>query len=171
MSLLDSWTRGSHSAAGYTHDTYRKGTGPGVIVVHELPGMTPQVIEFAEEVVAAGFTVVLPHLFGNPEDPATPAVFARVFPKVCVNKEFTKLAVGETAPVADWLRSLARVLHAQVGGPGVGALGMCFTGGYALAMMVDAPVEAPVLCQPSAPFRSAGGGPPTSASHRRTSRR
>ncbi|MGN6131979.1 MAG: hypothetical protein ACTHOK_16680 [Nocardioidaceae bacterium] len=69
-----------------------------------------------------------------------------------MNKEFTKLAVGETAPVADWLRSLARDLHADVGGPGVGALGMCFTGGYALAMMVDAPVEAPVLCQPSAPF-------------------
>lgn len=152
MTLLDSWTRSSHSAAGYTHDTYRKGTGPGVVVIHELPGMTPQVIAFAEEVVAAGFTVVLPHLFGTPEDPATPAVFAKVFPKVCVNKEFTKLAVGETAPVADWLRSLARDLHADVGGPGVGALGMCFTGGYALAMMVDAPVEAPVLCQPSAPF-------------------
>ena len=152
MTLLDSWTRSSHSAAGYTHDTYRKGTGPGVIVIHELPGMTPQVIAFAEEVVAAGFTVVLPHLFGRPEDPATPAVFAKVFPKVFVSKEFTKLAVGETAPVADGLRSLARDLHADVGGPGVGALGMCFTGGYALAMMVDAPVEAPVLCQPSAPF-------------------
>lgn len=152
MTLLDSWTRSNHSAAGYTHDTYRKGTGPGVVVIHELPGMTPQVIAFAEEVVAAGFTVVLPHLFGTPEDPATPAVFAKVFPKVCVSKEFTKLAVGETAPVADWLRSLARDLHADVGGPGVGALGMCFTGGYALAMMVDAPVEAPVLCQPSAPF-------------------
>ncbi|MGN6131980.1 MAG: dienelactone hydrolase family protein [Nocardioidaceae bacterium] len=82
MTLLDSWTRSSHSAAGYTHDTYRKGTGPGVVVIHELPGMTPQVIAFAEEVVAAGFTVVLPHLFGTPEDPATPAVFAKVFPKV-----------------------------------------------------------------------------------------
>lgn len=152
MTLLDSWTRSSHSAAGYTHDTYRKGTGRGVIVVHELPGITPPVIAFAEEVVAAGFTVVLPHLFGTPEEPATPVAFAKVFAKVCVSREFTKLAAGETAPVADWLRSLARELHAEVGGPGVGALGMCFTGGYALAMMVDAPVEAPVLCQPSTPF-------------------
>ena len=152
MSALDSWTRGTHAAGGYTHDTYRKGSGPGVVVIHELPGLTPGVIAFAEEVVAAGFTVVLPHLFGTPEDPATPGVFARVFPKVCVNKEFTKLAVGETTPAAVWLRSLARELHEELGGPGVGALGMCFTGGYALAMMVDAPVEAPVLCQPSAPF-------------------
>ncbi len=152
MSALDSWTRGRHTAGDHTHPTYRKGVGPGVIVVHELPGLTPGVIAFAEEVVAAGFTVVLPHLFGTPEDPATPAVFAKVFAKVCVNKEFTKLAVGETTPVAGWLRSLARTLHEELGGPGVGALGMCFTGGYALAMMVDAPVEAPILCQPSTPF-------------------
>jgi dienelactone hydrolase len=75
-----------------------------------------------------------------------------MFPKLCVNTEFTKLALGESTPVAGWLRSLARELHADVGGPGVGALGMCFTGGYALAMMVDESVVAPVLCQPSAPF-------------------
>ena len=37
-----------------THPTYRKGTGPGVIVIHEIPGITPDVIAFAEEVVDAG---------------------------------------------------------------------------------------------------------------------
>ena len=72
--------------------------------------------------------------------------------QVCVSREFTKLATAETTPVAGWLRSLARELHAELGGPGVGALGMCFTGGFALAMMVDDVVAAPVLCQPSAPF-------------------
>jgi dienelactone hydrolase len=152
MSVLATWARGSHTADGITHDTYRKGTGPGVVVIHEIPGMTPDVVAFGEDVVAAGFTVVMPHLFGTPEAPASVREFAKVFPKVCVNKEFTKLALGETTPVAGWLRSLARELHAELGGPGVGALGMCFTGGYALAMMVDAPVVAPVLCQPSAPF-------------------
>ncbi len=152
MSTLDTWARGAHTANGVTHDTYRKGSGPGVVVIHELPGMTPEVVAFAEEVVGAGFTVVMPHLFGEPGAPATLPVFAKVFPKVCVNKEFTKLALGETTPVAVWLRSLARELHAELGGPGVGALGMCFTGGYALGMMVDAAVTAPVLCQPSAPF-------------------
>ena len=48
-----------------------------------------------------------------------------------------------TTPVAGWLRSLARELHDELGGPGVGALGMCFTGGFALAMMVDTSVVAP----------------------------
>jgi dienelactone hydrolase len=58
----------------------------------------------------------------------------------------------ETTPVAGWLRSLARELHAELGGPGVGAIGMCFTGGFALAMMVDDSVAAPVVAQPSVPF-------------------
>jgi dienelactone hydrolase len=75
-----------------------------------------------------------------------------VLPKVCVSREFTTMATGQTSPVAVWLRSLARSLHAEVGGPGVGALGMCFTGGFALAMMVDDIMVAPVLSQPSLPF-------------------
>jgi len=152
MSLLTTWTKGSHTADGVTHDTYRKGTGPGVIVIHEIPGMTPDVIAFAEEVVALGCTVVMPHLFGVPEDKPTPRVLAREFAKICINKEFTKLALHETAPVADWLRSLTRELDADLGGGGVGVVGMCFTGGFALAMLADAPVIAPVVCQPSAPF-------------------
>lgn len=152
MSLLDSWARGQHTADGSTHPTYRKGTGPGVIVIHEIPGLTPEVIGFAEEVVAAGFTVVLPHLFGEPEAPMNARTIAKSLTRVCISREFTKLATGETTPVAGWLRSLARELHIELGGPGVGALGMCFTGGFALAMMVDASVAAPVLAQPSAPF-------------------
>ncbi len=152
MTLLDGWTHGEHTADGTTHPTYRKGTGPGVIVIHEIPGLTPEVIGFAEEVVAAGFTVVLPHLFGEPEAPMNPLTVGKAMTQVCVSREFTKLATGETTPVAGWLRSLARELHDELGGPGVGALGMCFTGGFALAMMVDPAVAAPVVAQPSAPF-------------------
>jgi dienelactone hydrolase len=152
MSLLESWTRSDHSFDGVTHPTYRKGSGPGVIVIHEIPGLTPAVIGFGEEVVAAGFTVVMPSLFGTPEAPMNPVTAAKSFGRVCVSNEFTKLALGVTTPVAGWLRSLARELHHELGGPGVGALGMCVTGGFALAMMVDTSVVAPVLTQPSAPF-------------------
>ncbi|MCW2844625.1 MAG: hypothetical protein JWN22_2541 [Nocardioides sp.] len=152
MSLLDSWTRSEHTAGGVTHPTYRKGSGPGVIVIHEIPGMTDQVIGFGDEVVAAGFTVVMPELFGTPGARMWVGAVLKVLPKVCVSREFTVLATGETSPVAGWLRSLARDLHAELGGPGVGALGMCFTGGFALAMMVDSSVVAPVVCQPSLPF-------------------
>ncbi len=152
MTLLDSWTLGSHAADGITHPTYRKGEGPGVIVIHEVPGMTPAVIRFADEVVAQGHTVVMPHLFGTPGAKAGPRSMAKATAQICVSREFLRLAKGTTTPVALWLRSLAKELHAELGGPGVGAVGMCFTGGYALAMLADAPIAAPVLAQPSAPF-------------------
>jgi dienelactone hydrolase len=50
------------------------------------------------------------------------------------------------------LRALARKAHAECGGKGVGAVGMCFTGGFALAMMTEPSVVAPVLSQPSLPL-------------------
>jgi dienelactone hydrolase len=153
MSLLESWTTGQHeSSDGMVRPTYRKGSGPGVVIIHEIPGITPEVIAFAEEVVSAGFTVVMPHLFGHPEAPANFGTTASAFIQVCTADEFTKLATGVSAPMSIWLRSVARELHEDVGGPGVGALGMCFTGGFALAMMVDDAVVAPVVAQPSVPF-------------------
>ncbi|HET7761537.1 MAG TPA: dienelactone hydrolase family protein [Phycicoccus sp.] len=152
MSELPGWTAGRHTADGTTHPTFRRGSGPGVVVVHEIPGITPEVLAFAEEVVDRGFTVVLPNLFGEPGAPATGRRIAGSIARVCVSREFTLLRAGVTSPVAGWLRSLARALHRELGGPGVGALGMCLTGGFALAMMVDDSVAAPVGAQPSLPM-------------------
>jgi dienelactone hydrolase len=154
MGALAGWVEGEHTdpVTGVVHPTYRRGAGPGVVVVAEIPGITDDVVTFAEEVVAQGFTVVLPHLFGDVPSAAGPGAAVRTLAQVCVNREFNKLRLRETSPVATWLRSLARSLHAELGGPGVGALGMCFTGGFALAMMVDESVAAPVLAQPSLPF-------------------
>lgn len=151
-SLLGDWTADEFTAADITRGTYRKGSGPAVVVVHEIPGITPKVIEFAEEVVERGFTVVMPDLVGTPErEPSTPYVFASMA-KICVAREFTTMAMGKTSPIIAWLRALARNLHREVGGPGVGAVGMCFSGGFALGMMVDDIMVAPVLSQPSLPF-------------------
>jgi dienelactone hydrolase len=152
MSAIEGWEPGEHSASGVTHPTYRKGSGPGVIVISEIPGITEDVLGFAEEVVGLGCTVVLPHLFGKVPSADSPLAAMASLRQACVNREFNKLRLHQTSPIADWLRSLARELHAELGGPGVGALGMCFTGGFALAMMVDDSVAAPVLAQPSLPF-------------------
>lgn len=156
MSRLAGWTRGEHTAdvrgRATTHPTYRRGSGPGVVIIHEIPGLTDAVVDFADEVVDAGHTVVLPHLFGPTGPAERRSELLRAAASVCVSREFTKLATGVTTPVAGWLRSLARELHDELGGPGVGALGMCFTGGFALAMMVEESTVAPVLCQPSTPF-------------------
>ncbi|MHA3024635.1 dienelactone hydrolase family protein [Mycobacterium sp. BMJ-28] len=142
---------------GTTRTIFRKGTGPAVIVIAEIPGITPRVLDFARKVADIGCTAVLPHLFGEPGfDPnqsrlagLTGAVRAMV--PACISKEFVVLATGRTSPVISWLRALARAEHARCGGPGVGAVGMCFTGGYALAMAADDVLLAPVLSQPSMP--------------------
>lgn len=152
MTLLDRWTTGSFEGAGRSFPTYRRGAGPGVIVIHEIPGVTPNVIAFADRVVAAGFTVVMPSLFGTPgKEPSITYGIASMV-KGCVSKEFTALALGKTPPIATWLRALAAALHTELGGPGVGAVGMCFTGGFALTMMLDEHTVAPVLSQPSNPL-------------------
>jgi dienelactone hydrolase len=152
MSELDSWTLSEFDDGSRTFPVYRKGEGPGVIVVHEIPGLTDKVLAFGQEVVDAGFTVLLPSLFGTPGRPMAGRYVLATIGRLCVRSEFTKIGLHRTSPIADWLRALARSVHEELGGPGVGALGMCFTGGFALAMMVDAPVVAPVLAQPSVPF-------------------
>ena len=73
--------------------------------------------------------------------------------KACVSREFHVLATRDSSPATDWLRALARELHARHGGPGIGFVGMCLTGGFGLAMLLDDAVIAPVLSQPSLPFR------------------
>jgi dienelactone hydrolase len=137
---------------GSTKDVYRAGDGPGIVVISEMPGITPNVAAFGRRLVDAGFTVAMPSLFGTPgRDVSTPYILKSIT-QGCVSREFTTWALNRTSPVIDWLRALARDLHERCGGPGVGAIGMCFTGGFALAMAVDDDMMAPVLSQPSLPF-------------------
>ena len=150
--VLTGWTKSSFSSASLTRDMYRKGTGPVVIVVHEIPGITPAVERFANDVVDAGFTVVMPDLVGTPGQEVSGKYLASSMLKICVAKEFTTMALKQTSPIISWLRALARSLHNEIGGKGVGAVGMCFSGGFALGMMVDDIMIAPVLSQPSLPF-------------------
>jgi dienelactone hydrolase len=70
----------------------------------------------------------------------------------CISREFATWATNKTSPVISWLRALAAHEHERCGGPGVGAVGMCFTGGFALAMATDERLLAPVLSQPSMPM-------------------
>ncbi len=152
MDELLSWERSSFEYDGESREVYRKGSGPGVIVIHEIPGIEAELIHFADEVVERGHTVLLPHLFGKIGAGFSFGNAMGDLAQFCVRREFTLFARGRTSPIANWLRALARSLHDEVGGPGVGVVGMCFTGGFALAMMADAPVIAPVLAEPSLPF-------------------
>ena len=156
---LADFERTSFSHAGKARGVFRQGRGPAVIVMSEVPGITPKVAGFARRVADMGCTAVMPHLFGTPgRDPLAGgrldalAYTATSIVPLCISREFTVWATNRTSPVIDWLRALAASEHQRCGGPGVGAIGMCFTGGFALAMATDPSVLAPVLSQPSLPF-------------------
>jgi dienelactone hydrolase len=135
---------------GRSHPVYRAGTGPAVIVIHEIPGIHPGMLAFAQRLIAAGYTVYLPSLFGRPGEPFGAGPLLRSVLRVCVSREFAILA-DRTSPVVTWLRALAATAYRDCGGPGVGAIGMCLTGGFALAMAVEPAVLAPVVSQPGLP--------------------
>ncbi|AMY19153.1 hypothetical protein A3Q40_01768 [Rhodococcus sp. PBTS 1] len=158
--LID-FDRIDFTAHGRSAPVYRLGTGPAVVVLSEMPGITPRVADFARTVAGIGCTAVVPHLFGrdghDPRAGRVPAVgfvasTVRAIVPACISSEFTVLATGKSSPIVTWLRALAAEEHERCGGPGVGAIGMCFTGGFALAMAADDRLIAPVLSQPSLPF-------------------
>jgi dienelactone hydrolase len=150
---LKDYTSFDFTDGKWTRKVYRRGSGPAVIIIHEMPGLHPLVIRFADRVAAAGMTVFLPSLFGEDGRPVTVGYALGTMAKtICVRREFTVWANDKSSPIVDWLRALARAVHATCGGKGVGAVGMCFTGGFALAMMTEPSVVAPVLSQPSNPI-------------------
>ncbi len=148
---LADFTRGSFSFAGKDRTVLRLGEGPGVVVMAEVPGITPRVADFARRVADRGLTAVVPHLFGIPGAPPGAGTYLRTLGPLCVSREFAMFAKRTTPPAIDWLRALCRDTHERCGGPGVGAVGMCFTGGFALAMATEPALLAPVLSQPSLP--------------------
>lgn len=150
---LSAYARFDFAHGGRSYPVYRRGSGPGVIVMHEMPGLHPLVIRFADHVAAAGMTVFCPSFFGKPGKPVDRNyVTATALGVLCMRREFYVWRGDRSSPVVDWLKGLARHVHAECGGQGVGAVGMCFTGNFALAMMTEPAVVAPVLSQPSLPL-------------------
>jgi dienelactone hydrolase len=142
---------------GVRKTVYVSGSGPAVVVLPEMPGVSPDVLRLARWVRLAGFTVFLPSLFGVDGAYPTAEGGAEVMRRACVSAEFRAFAGGGTSPVSTWLRGLARAAHAECGGPGVGAIGLCFSGNFALTMALEPAVIAPVVNHPSLPLDDPAG--------------
>ena len=149
---LTGWTMAPFSAAGFTYDVYSKGQGPGVVLMPEMPGIHPGVLALGNHLVDNGFTVAVPSLFGTPGARAIRPGAVAVMARGCVAKEFAAFATNADRPIAHYLRALARDLNERTPGKGVGVIGECWTGGFALAAAVDDSVLAPVMSQPSLPI-------------------
>jgi dienelactone hydrolase len=149
---LTGWSAEPFTGGGYTHDVYRKGSGAGVVLIPEIPGIHPGVLGLGNHLVDNGFTVAIPSLFGEPGRAKSVGYVLPVISRACVAREFAAFATDKQRPVSVFLRALARDLNATTPGKGVGVIGQCFTGGFALAAAVDDSVLAPVLSQPSVPL-------------------
>ena len=154
---LEDFERRDLTFQGKTKTVFVAGKGPAVIVMAEMPGIYPHVSRFARWVRDAGFTVWMPNLFGAPGRTISLPRGLGVMARACVSREFRAFAANESSPVIDWLRALAAHAHPLCGGRGVGAIGMCFTGNFALSLMLEPALLAPVLSQPSLPIGNIGG--------------
>jgi len=152
LNLLREYESTTFEYEGVRRPLFIRGSGLGIVVMHEIPGIYPAVIEFAERLVKAGYRVYLPELLGETEREFSNGYMLKSMARACIAKEFHVLASRRSSPITNWLRALARKAHAECGGPGIGCIGMCLTGNFGLAMMVDEAVMAPVLSQPSLPF-------------------
>ncbi len=132
-----------------SHDVYRLGSGAPLVIIQELPGIGPETLRLADRFVEQGFEVVLPHLFGPLEKTSMVGNIARV---LCMRREFSLFAANHTSPVIDWLKALCRQVRETSGARGVGVIGMCLTGNFAMSLMADDSVLAAVASQPSMPI-------------------
>ncbi len=154
---IDSFKKTSFSAkteTGHeiTHDVYTRGQGPSIVIVQELPGIGQSTLRLADKFVDAGFEVVLPHLFGAIGKTHVAKNMLRVF---CLRKEFSLFKKNESSPIVDWLKALCRSVrkdYREGGVTGVGVIGMCLTGNFAISLMADDSVLGAVSSQPSMPF-------------------
>jgi dienelactone hydrolase len=152
VGTLDGWAKSTFTGGGLTHDVYEKGSGPGVVLIPEVPGLTPQVLGLAQHLVDNGFTVAVPSPFGIPGRGSAMGYTLRTVARLCVSAEFRAFALNAHRPITDFLRAVAADLAARTPGRGIGVIGMCFTGGFALATAIEDSVLASVLSQPAVPF-------------------
>ncbi|MCP4005768.1 MAG: dienelactone hydrolase [bacterium] len=131
------------------HDVYTRGSGPVVVIVQELPGIGPETLSLADRFIESGFRVALPHLFGPLGKVSLVGNMLRVF---CIRREFHLFQNNATSPIVDWLKALCRKLRTDYTVSGVGVIGMCLTGNFAISLMADDSVLASVASQPSLPL-------------------
>lgn len=154
MSGLEGWAARSFEAPvgvaehRVRHDVYTRGEGSPIVVIQELPGIGPETLRLADRLIEAGHTVVLPHLFGPLGRVAMVGNLARA---LCMQRELSLFASRATSPVVDWLRALCRDVKERTGARGVGVIGMCLSGNFAISLMADDSVLGAVASQPSLP--------------------
>lgn len=139
-----------------SHDVYVTGSGgPGVLLLHEIAGLTTNTLELASEIAATGLTVAVPHLFGRMEGEGAMAMatgFGGMLGR-CIAREMTMFVANQPRRGTEWLLAAAEWLAGRTDSPrGVGVIGMCATGSFAMGAVFDPNVGAVVASQAATPM-------------------
>lgn len=139
------------SGGDIQHTVYAKGEGPPIVILQELPGIGVETFDLADRLIAAGFKVYLPHLFGEwgKTDDTLLSNARRVW---CIRREIQIFRVGKQSEIASWLRLLCGEIQEREGGARIGVIGMCLTGSFAIPLMAEDAVAGAVASQPVLPF-------------------
>jgi len=162
MSAAENALEYSFSHAGATRTVHRlppsaaNARKRGVILMHELPGLTDPAADFGVAMMKEGFDVHMPLFFGkyrqwtlgkrNP--------LPGVLRMLCIRREFTALAANQPSAITDWVRALARHVSATHEGEKVGVIGMCMSGGWVFSLALDFSVGAAIAGHTAMPFRT-----------------
>jgi len=147
--MIEEYQKTQFEAEGIFHDVYFNGSGPPVVLMHELPGVTVGCLRVSQQIIDEGFTVYLPLFFGQPERTQT---VRNLISTICIRREFNIFTSNGSSPIAAWLRDFCRKVSAENGRSGVGLIGMCFTGNVVLSVMLEPAVRATAICEPALPF-------------------
>ena len=132
-------------------DVYVKGQGKPILLLQELPGIDASTIALVDRLNLAGYRVYLPHFLGKiGKNRPTMNGLYMVF---CMRKEFNAFSQFKLSPIANWMRALCKNIRTMEKSSGVGVIGMCLTGNFAMALMADEAVIAGISCQPSLPHK------------------
>lgn len=135
---------------------------PPVLLLHEMPGLSPEVLELARSISDQGYTVYVPLLMGKPdENTDSDALFFRRansirFSDPLWESRFQPAAGGHPATrqagVVE-LAKLATAILARHSHHRMGVIGNSFSGHLAMALAARMEeVAAPVTSQPAYPF-------------------
>ena len=149
---MDGFEKFDFEHGGISHPVYHAGSGPPVLLVHELPGFLAETKVLAERLHDAGFHVFAPVFLGKPGQNFSGLKTLGYTLLLCIRREFRLLAKNADGPFLDWLRALSADAAARSGHAKVGLIGMCLTGNYAISLIAEAHVGGAVSCQPSLPL-------------------
>ena len=107
---------------------YWCGSGPPVIVLHEIPGATPELFRFAYRIAQTGFTAFVPILFGEANHPAARGRTRWSSSHACACGASSACWPPTARPRSRRGRATGELVRGRLGGPGIGAVSLCVTG-------------------------------------------